>query len=264
MSAAAARLAMWRGCVGRALLPRHRGAGPAAAAAAARLLRAAAAPGRRAASTEAAAVGFVERTAATASATRAASERGALHVGPAGFDTEKLARDMAERLRAHGEAAVVVVGTNATQEVLRVVENVEADLRSDEAEEKLLAFIPTLGAMREDGPRALCLGFKLVARVPATAAGSPLTMAKTTNVGKVAGAIAERIRADSVVAVRGAGATNQRQALKATAIAREFLTERGDLKDQALALVLRFDAAPAGELRGLPRSWLLTAFPLRG
>merc|ERR1712107_732960 len=106
------------------------------------------------------------------------------------------------------------------------------------------------------------MGFLVLstACLPAAAQGE-LTMARSSNTGKVGGAIAKRIREHGSAAVRGAGAVTLRQALKATVVAGGYLAERDDLGESRLAVLPRFEA-PSVEEMGLPGECILTIFRL--
>mmetsp|Transcript_95045 Transcript_95045/g.264089 ORF Transcript_95045/g.264089 Transcript_95045/m.264089 type:complete len:130 (+) Transcript_95045:838-1227(+) len=120
--------------------------------------------------------------------------------------------------------------------------------------------LPRLGEEVE-GRRLLALAVRATSHLPAASRDPPLTVARTTNCGKVAGGIAQRVRQDGCAVLRCAGAVALRQALKATALAHGYLVESEGHAGDGLAALAKF-REPEGDEAGLPAECEFTLFRL--
>ncbi|CAE8592962.1 unnamed protein product, partial [Polarella glacialis] len=164
--------------------------------------------------------------------------------------TQELCPEFAGR---PSDVALEVFGTNAMQavqiQVLQSVLAAEAALNHGGVGEgqptftgaempraqRRLAIVPRR-LTEDESPEAAAVGGRmgLELRLRTTDSLPPagkgeIKIARTTNIGKLAGAIANRIREDGAASVRGVGAVALRHAVKATAIASGYLAERDEL-----------------------------------
>eukprot|EP00931_Biecheleriopsis_adriatica_P098937 TRINITY_DN73141_c0_g1_i1.p1 TRINITY_DN73141_c0_g1~~TRINITY_DN73141_c0_g1_i1.p1 ORF type:complete len:208 (-),score=33.19 TRINITY_DN73141_c0_g1_i1:44-667(-) len=178
-----------------------------------------------------------------------------LRLGPKVFDGSRLALDLEAQLRsqeAAGQpcaAALSVFGTNATKIVIRSILAAEDALNERGGQSpRRLALVPRRLAAHENdeaGKSGLELHLRAVRGLPPAVRGE-ITVARESNLGKLAGAIAKRIREDGAACVRGVGAVALRHSLKATAIASGYLDERGELCGRELAALPRLEVPEEG------------------
>lgn len=197
-------------------------------------------------------------------ATASASGRSALQVGPSGFDAEKLSRDLEERLSRDGRGEIIIIGTNATKEVVRAVLALESVLHDRNGAGGMprarLALVPTLDVPQVEGRFSIGLTIRPTHHLPVQARGE-MIMARTSNIGRVAGGIAQRVREDGSASARGAGTVALKQTLKAIAIARGYLADRNELGEHDLAALSHLKGSSASQI-GLPMECTFTIFRL--
>lgn len=193
-----------------------------------------------------------------------------LRVGPGGVDSMEMSQTIRSRLRSSDQVNLIIVGPGALGSVVRAILRVEDELavtrRRDGIGSTLerLTMVPTILESKGDNePQELHLLIQTTRSLPGVPDGE-LVAARSSNVGKIGGAIAQRLRGDSrSIAVRCAGAVALRQALRATAVASRYLSETGDLIEgcQLAALARMGDLQQQG--LDLPSEWVITVFVMK-
>lgn len=142
--------------------------------------------------------------------------------------------------------SIEVFGTNAIKTVVRSIISAEAAINEAfvlERQPRRLAV--TVRRIRDEASEdqhtlpGLALRVRCTTDLPAPARGE-IRVARETNVGKLAGSIARRLRQENVAMVRGAGAVPLKLQLRGIAIASEYLEERKELVTE-LATLLRME-----------------------
>eukprot|EP00435_Cladocopium_sp_Y103_P019492 s816_g4.t1 len=139
--------------------------------------------------------------------------------------------------------SIEVFGTNAIKTVVRSIISAEAAINEGfllERQPRRLAV--TVRRIRDETSEdqhtlpGLALKVRCTADLPAPALGE-IRVARETNVGKLAGSIARRLREKNVAMVRGAGAVSLKLQLRGIAIASEYLEERKELATELATLI---------------------------
>ncbi|CAJ1384151.1 unnamed protein product [Effrenium voratum] len=161
---------------------------------------------------------------------------------------------------------VEVTGTNAIKTVVRSILTAEASLNNGGWRDPCrLALSPSrvLDEPREDvgERRGLQLCVRCTTGLPPPVQGE-IRVARGTNVGLLAGAIAKRLRSHGAALVRGAGAVALKHQLRAVAIASGYLAERGELENCDLVVLPRFEEVEVTDASKKLTENLLTVYKL--
>ncbi|CAE7233177.1 NaCP60E [Symbiodinium microadriaticum] len=185
---------------------------------------------------------------------------------------ELAGKSPATKLRDHAEKdptrplEMEVFGTNATKIVIRSIA-AQAALVSDQSTRlagRLVLAVRRSNCSEDAGDRrGLEFRVHAVQGLP-PACKSEIRVARETNVGKLAGAIAQRIREDAVALVRGAGAVALKHQLSAVAIASGYLEERDELGGYELVALPRYEdlVDPSGGRGQMWTEFALTVYRL--
>eukprot|EP00434_Breviolum_minutum_P017764 symbB.v1.2.015679.t1/scaffold1179.1/size133475/2 len=141
---------------------------------------------------------------------------------------------------------IEVFGTNAIKTVVRSILSAEADLNEEISGRHPCRLAVTVRRIRDDTSEdehswpGFALRIRCTTDLPPPTHGE-IRVAHDTNVGKLAGTIARRLREKNVALVRGAGAVSLKRQLRGIAIASGYLEERDELVNQELATLLRLE-----------------------
>eukprot|EP00929_Paragymnodinium_shiwhaense_P075171 TRINITY_DN38428_c0_g1_i1.p1 TRINITY_DN38428_c0_g1~~TRINITY_DN38428_c0_g1_i1.p1 ORF type:complete len:276 (+),score=62.90 TRINITY_DN38428_c0_g1_i1:56-883(+) len=215
------------------------------------------------------ALATVSRETSSAQPNFAAADARVVKIAQETLVVQDLLEEVASLLRQRGGIVLNMPFSPAVVfKVLRAIQGaeemakVETWLATAEAGQRL-ALVPALCAPAAEGAKPqLQLHVHVLQQLPAAAGGDALLVAQKSNAGKVAGAIAQRVREKQAASLRGAGSSAMRQGLQAVVMAQGYLSSTADAQSQQLAVLVRLEPRPGGA-SGHPAEWSLTAFELR-